>query len=305
MRIRIVMSVWFVGLLAATSLAGDGPERVPLARLFVAPSAQVIESAAVHFAIGGVFTAEQEQGVLGLARLGLGDVAELEITSLDVTSNTSLGTISVPTKAFKLRLLPDRIQRNYRLPYIALAFKGSNWTGFRSNTIAILRDASLAHAGVTEVTYESRFTSLFFLVTAKGEHVELHFGPSLTDFRHRNLWVATIDDFPYQREDEVAESRAGGFIGIVAEANPTSQIIIEAQTLPRLKYKPALKEVKITNDLLVVLGVRFFVIDYISIDTGVRYLDSFDGLADMQLRLAANLYFPVKKLVEKVRERNR
>ena len=304
MKTRLALSWGLVVLYSAPSVAGEESRRVPLARLFVAPSAQILESAALHLSAGGVFTTEQEGGLLGLARLGLGNIGEVELTTLSVTSNTSIGTISVPTTALKFKILPDRLRASHSLPYLAMVFKGSNWTNVKGNPDVIRFNEQFAHYGITDVTYDSRFTSLFLLASVAGIDGRIHFGPILTDFRHRDLEVATIDTF-FRRDDEVSQSIVGGFIGFVADANPASQIILELETLPRLKFRPATNEVVITNDVLMVGGIRFFATDYVSIDAAVRYLNSFDGLADLQLRLAANLNFPIKRLAERAGDRPR
>jgi len=43
-----------------------------------------------------------------------------------------------------------------------------------------------------------------------------------------------------------------------------------------------------------IAGVRFFLTNWLSWDTGVRYQSNFAGIADAEINIAANLIVPLK-----------
>ena len=84
------------------------------------------------------------------------------------------------------------------------------------------------------------------------------------------------------------------FGGIFINANDKTLIIAEVEAVPQFDYDYKAQKVRIRHAWLGIAGVRFFLTNWLSWDTGVRYQSSFEGIADAEINLAANLILPLK-----------
>ncbi len=74
----------------------------------------------------------------------------------------------------------------------------------------------------------------------------------------------------------------------------------EVQAIPLIDYNIISKQVQIKRTWRAIVGVRFFIASWLSLDTGVKYLSSAKGIADSEVNVGLNLMLPFKthELVE-------
>lgn len=257
-----------------------------LPRLFNVPTANVLGSLDLYFTGGGAFGIEKERHFLGRAGLGLGDIAEVEFATQSVINSLQRGSSSLPTSAFKMLLLRERVG----LPAIAVALRGTtSWQSL---------DAS---STTTYFSFQTRLTKLYIVVSRKINKVTGHVGIGLTDVRVRNgqsydftngSSVNTMNGVELQR------NLWAPFGGLSIQANPKTQVMLEIEGLPSYDFAAGRNYGAdgIKNIWAGVIGVRFYFANWLAVDTGVRYRSDFDGIADSNIQANINFLLPMGRL---------
>ena len=185
----------------------------------------------------------------------------------------------------------------------------TDWQGIESEDAALERASSLySEAGIRGVKYSTRFTELT-LVGSKHYHTwGLHVGVNLTDVRTKDLRIWYYTDNGWSEAEEQQKNLVGGFVGVDHWANPKTKIMVEAETFINYEHKivriedpngngPQFKQwLEVSQIYMAISGVRFFFVDWIAVDTGVRYLSNFKGIADAQIRLGINVLLPFSRI---------
>ena len=265
--------------------------------LFSIPKTDMLRSLDISFMLGGVYGVEEEQSFLGTMGLGIGDVAQLEVSTIGFVGNL-LGVSNIATIGLKGKIYNG----NKFLPSVALSLRSSNdWDYINENESDIMAAAVEQYAdGLRGYNYEMRFTTLGIIFSHNlNDRTVLHGGLNYMDTRYRNLWrhyfTTNNIQFPVPNTSEQSEDLIGLFGGIEQNVNERTYFMAEYQTLPNFKFN--LLNGKLEHDRIsvVVLGVRFAVLKWLVIDTGARYQSTFNGLADVQIRLSANIIFSLLK----------
>jgi hypothetical protein len=244
-------------------------------RLFNIPSADVLGSLDLFLTAGGSFGAEKEKSFLGRVGIGLGDVAEVEFSSLSVINTLRVSSTSIPTSAFKMRALRE----NGKRPALGWALRGTtSWQVLDS-------DADAA-------SFETRLTKLYAVATKRIGTVAVHGGAGLTDVRVRNPRGWRFED---PGDGEMQKNLVAPFGGVSVQANPRTLVMAEVEGVPQygFEWAKACGPDDIKTVWAGVVGVRFYFAPWLATDAGVRYRSDFDGIADANIHVSANVLLPL------------
>ena len=278
-------------------------DRIDPPRLFTVPAARVLGSMDVRLTGGGAFGVATDRSFLGTVGIGLGDIAEVEFSSVRMMTNITRGSSVFPTSAFKLMLIPEN---KWHIPTLAIAFRNSaNWQDVQSDPEVLMADADRAgfvEAKINNIGYDTRFTTMYGVTTFRLWSLSLHAGVSLTDVRVQDLTVRSQIFGDYANPQEKQKNLIGGFLGFDIESNPQTKLLFELRTVSSYQYNVEKKQIDVSEAYLAIGGVRFFFSRWLSTDVGVWYQSSFRGIADMQIKLGLNLFIPGGSLGDKVRQ---
>lgn len=269
-------------------------ERIDPPRLFSVPTARVLGSMDIRVVGGGAFGVATDQSFLGKVGIGLGDIAEVEFSTVGMVTNIARGSTVFPTSAFKLLLIPEN---RWHLPTLAVAFRSSaNWQD-------VLGDESVIKAAgmrfreedgrqVKNLGYDTRFTTMYVVSTLRLWTLSLHGGATLTDVRVKELSVDYWNASGFQDSTEKQKNLIGGFFGFDIESNPQTKLMFELQTESNYEYNVKKRRIDVNIGYMATGGVRFFFNRWLSTDVGVWYHSAFRGIADLQIKVGLNLFIP-------------
>ncbi|MFQ5981663.1 MAG: hypothetical protein ACE5OZ_26250, partial [Candidatus Heimdallarchaeota archaeon] len=260
---------------------------------------RVLGSMDIRVIGGGAFGVATDQSFLGKVGIGLGDIAEVEFSTVGMVTNITRGSTVFPTSAFKLMLIPEN---RFHIPTLAVALRSSaNWQGVQSDWEVLRADDAMRSYGVTDIGYDTRFTTMYAATTVDLWFLNLHAGASLTDVRVKDLSVYSRQTGAHADSVETQKNLFGGFVGFDIESNPQTKLMFELRTVSNYEYDTKTKNIDVSEALLAIGGVRFFFNRWLSTDVGVLYQSTFKGIADMQIKMSLNIFFPGGSLAEKMR----
>ena len=264
-------------------------------RLFVIPTADVLRSLEVNFGGGSSFGVRktEERPFLGHMRLGLGGVAEVEVSTLGIINRLSAGSATIPSAAFKLKFLSEGKLR----PAFAGALVSTLWNSEERWSETLL----------DYVKFQRRLSTLYFVATKTFSQVSVHAGISINDLR---IKTTTVDDeyiSPTRAEAESSDkdyfnrNLVGGFIGVKVELNPKTKLMMELE--PVAEYKFSEKDLVLTRNNIKtqwmgIAGVRFFFFDWLALDTGVMYRSDYHGIGDAQISAGLNICLSLPRIFQ-------
>jgi hypothetical protein len=246
-------------------------ERTDLPRLFNVPTAQVLRSLRVYSTGGGALGVEKERSLFGRIGIGLGDIADVEVASQSVINALRDGSSTLPTSAFRIRLLRER----RTIPAVALALRATtNWQRLEGSSFT--------------VDCRTRLTKLYGVLSKGVGPVGLHAGAGLTDVRVKDPHGWTFAD---PTDTELRSNLWAPFGGFSVRANESAYFLGEIEGLPSYRFRPgtAGDEDDIETVWVGVFGVRFFFARWLVTDTGVRYRSDFVGIADASIQANVTL----------------
>ena len=285
--------------------------RVDPPRLFTIPTARVLGSKDISLMGGGAFGVAVQQSFLGTIGMGLGNIAEVEFSTVGLINNISQGSPAVSTSAFKIQLIPEDLFGLSFFPTLAVSIRSSaDWKDVRSDWGALNSDKAFYdyNAGtqrdecaVSSIGYNTRFTIMYGVATFPLGPIKIHSGLTLTDIRVKDMAV----DYIWQEDNDAPEERQknmiGGFAGFEIEYNPQTKLMVEIKTDSKHEYNMETKEIEVSHTYVAIGGVRFFFTKWLSIDTGVLYQTNYKGIADAQIKLGLNLFMPTGNIHEYVK----
>lgn len=267
--------------------------RVDPSRLFSVPTANVLGSKDIRLIGGGAFGVATSSSFLGTIGLGLGDIAEVEFSTVGLVNNLTQASPSVPTSAFKLKLVPENFLGLSFFPMLSIGIRSSaNWSDVQSERSMILQNSEWVMDDIASIGYNTRFTTLYGVTSIKLGRLSLHGGLDLTDVRVRDTSVKYNFNSSYYDPNEKQKNLIGGFAGFDFESNPQTKIMFEVKTISNYRFNVGKNEIEVENGYLAIGGIRFFFTKWFSIDTGVWYQSNYKGIADSQIRLGLNLFIP-------------
>ncbi len=265
-------------------------ERVDPPRLYSVPIARVLGSMDIRLMGGGSFGVATDKSFLGTVGIGLGDIAEVEFSTVGMVNNISRGNTVFPTSAFKLLLIPEN---RWHIPTLAIAVRSSaNWQDVVSDRGVLAADKAMYEGGITDIGYDTRFTTMFGVTTIRLWAFNLHAGLSLTDVRIKDLSVYSQMTGSQRDTEEKQKNLQGGFVGFDIEANPQTKLMLEVKTVSNYEYNVDSMRIDVSESYLAIGGVRFFFSRWLSTDVGLWYQSDFKGIADMQIKIGLNLFIP-------------
>lgn len=248
-------------------------ETTNLPRLFNIPTSKVLASLRMYATGGGALGIEKERSLFGRIGLGLGDIADVEIASQSVINALAEGSSSVPTSAFKVRIMRER----RTLPGVSIAIRGTvDWHVLEGET--------------SDINFETRLTRLYAVASKRWGPFSGHLGASLTDVRVKNPHGWSFAD---PEEDEIRKNLWTPFAGFLYRANESAFFMGEVEGLPSYRFREGgtYDNDRIENVWVGVIGVRFFFAPWFVTDTGVRYRSDFVGIADASIQGNATMLF--------------
>lgn len=273
-------------------------------KFFYTPTARVLQSMEVSIFGGSTFGGYESDGFARRIALGLGGVGELELSSAQITNQLTGRGERYPARTLKINLIPQQLRRKWFIPDLAVSLKTTSW-GTNVHQNQTLPDKLYASFESENTGYalhglalQSRFTTLYMITGITGPLGEIYGGMSLTDVRTKDggQWIYSESEkvTQYYELPEKQTNLLEPFGGMIFNANESTQIIGEVSAVPNLKYNVDTKSIDITSTWVGVGGLRFFMWEWVSLDVGVRYLSTFDGIADTDINLGMNMIIPMK-----------
>jgi hypothetical protein len=266
----------------------EGP--VDPRRLFLIPTADVLGPLEVSLGGGSVIgeMKEERRPFLGRMSIGLGDVAEIEASTVGIVSGLAKGSAAIPTVAFKLKFIPERDK--FPFAGIAGALRSSTW-----------------HSEQREkIKFEKRVSTLYFVASKTFGPVSVHSGLSINDLRIRTKNAVTgefispdPEEIKAKDRDYVNENLFSPFAGLRVEVNPRTSLMLEYESIPEYDFdegNPAVDKGKIDEVWMIIAGVRYFVFDWLPLDTGVLYRGDYHGIGDMHIQAGLNVNLPLPRI---------
>jgi hypothetical protein len=261
---RIVLAII---LLFVLSFSVYGDELYEPPRLFNIPTAPAIRSLDLN-ASGGVTFATGEFSFLGSGLIGLGDVAQFELSTFGAFSRFGEGEtdlLRTPAAGVKVYLPFDRVSKF--LPAISGAFRRS----FGEKEEGEEYQRQLADLYL--------MASKRFFSGTRWRGFSLHAGADYLGARLTDL----------HSNEAFTKNFLMPFAGIEVWIAPKVKLMGEFEWTPSFKEDDP-KE-KIDSVWMTIGGVRYFLTHFITIDIGVKYREDFDSIADanVESRIAVSI----------------
>jgi len=273
------------------SLETQGQEFVfphTLSRLFSVPNSYIMNSLDLSLLLGGSFGFTDNNGLLGTAGLGLGGYGDIEIGSESLLGSMFNSKENFTNIGMKIRILSEK----ERFPAFAVGIKANNdWNSSRNDEGFIrTAESGLFDAGLRAANYDSRMTSAYAVIGKSfiNSGVNIHAGVNLSDLRYRNVYVVFNDTSFYSREEEERETIFNFFGGFEYILNERTLLMFEIQSFPYLKINTSDGTLSSDRRIVTVAGLRFFISKWLLLDSGIRYQDNYNGLAEAEIRLGLN-----------------
>ncbi len=268
---------------------------------FSTPSGRVLKSMEVMVSLGSSFGIEENSGMLGRLAIGLGGVAEVELTRSSFMNELTGQQGNLPTSIFKMGLVPERFLQHWFIPNLSLQLHSTPWKSSVDER-SYLRDAvkaTYAESNLSRINMDNRFTTLYGIIGKDFDFMSINGGVTLTDVRVRNAWQWIYDQNlgyeVYHAIPEMQKNLIAPFGNLSIAANDDTQLMGEVQAIPLIDYNIVNKQVEIKRTWRAIVGVRFFIARWLSLDTGVKYLSSAKGIADSEVNVGLNLMVPFKQ----------
>ena len=300
MYIRFLLAcILLIGTYQPDAVADD-LKIAKLQQLFVSPTAPIIESASINLSGGGVFGLDTQGSWRNHFRFGIGGVGELAFSQQEIFTNIFPNGARLHTKSLKIMTFPTmKFGESAAISFSGMV-RSADWTGQKSNYRYIEVQPAFADASLTSAGFDTRFASFYLISSFEYKNAAIHFGPILTDFRYRNLALEFVIYDSYLDNEEHSKKGNGAFFGFTNMVNSSTMLLFDITTVPRLNLDLDVElseySVSFTHDYLILWGLRYFVHDYISFDSAVRFYNSKSELSDIQIKLGINANLPIKRI---------
>ncbi|MFC1569703.1 hypothetical protein ACFL4L_05675 [bacterium] len=277
-------------------------------RLFSVPSADILQSMEVSVSGGGAFGVEGGTALLRNFIIGLGGIAEVEFTSSGMTNRLTGKSEILPTSSFKVSLIPERYRHHWFIPDIAFQLRSASWQSLEGDSHELrseYKDYSEAMDGnlhaINQV--QKRFSILYMII---GKEIpgfgSLQFGLSQTDVRtkggYQTIFLSSSKMYDTIEIPELKKSFLSPIGGFEIIANKNTHLMAEIQSIPLFDYDFNQEKVIISQTWMGVAGVRFFMTEWLSLDTGIKYQSDFEGIADAEIDIGVNFVMPVNQILK-------
>ncbi len=286
------------------ALEEDETNIVNLSRMFIAPTGYMIPSGVLNVAFGGSFASQGGREYLGLMSIGLGGVAEFEISTSHIITNIFSFTEPIGTTALKFILYNQK--SDFPVPTIVLMLRSNAWSTV-SGDRGDFAGPALPDGGGTlmNVDFEVHQTSLYLSASKLLNPTStLHGGLVWHEMRTRD--ISYYGDPSLQPPGDMNKGIVGIFIGMEREMNDLTHSILEIGSKPKIEFDQLLQGVTAKNLYYMIAGVRYFLTPMASIDAGIRYRSDYSGLSDTEIRTGLNLGIDIRKgIKEKLKRKSK
>lgn len=258
----------------------SAPPPIEPSNLFTIPTGKVIESLDMEVSGAGILFGEDAFSSLGTVVLGLGDIAEMQVGTLQMLSSLK-GTetmVSTPGGGLKVYL---PLWRNVQ--GVAASFR-------RSGTYEEEVGAQIYRGKVGEfdaVVSLANFADAYMGATAgggwNGIKVKAHVGMHYTD---ASLTAGETVEQTFWKP-------IGGLE--VWKGDSRARIVAELGWVPHFTADGNIEEIR-----SLIGGVRFFFSKHVTFDIGVRHQNNFGGLSESTIQTRLHMAIPTHLLRERV-----
>jgi hypothetical protein len=282
-------------------------------RLFNLTTAGVMRSAEICISGGSAFGMESKSALIRNLTIGLGGIAEAEISTTGQTNQLTGELESFAMSSFKINPIPESLQRCRFLPNIVVQLESSSWKNIQNESGSIkstYTDASsFSGENLLALRVKERFSVLHLIIGKQWSFGGFQAGVCATDVRLKDgtRTYYTMDaygQYHYNNSDipEVQKSYWTPLGGIEIKANDKTKIMAEVQSVPVFDFDVGLQKVVISKAWLGVAGIRFFIAEWFTLDAGVKYQSNDKGIADAEIRLGGNCVIPVNDFFKKIKQ---
>ncbi len=257
-----------------------------LSRLFSIQTSEIMHSMDIALYLGGSFGFEGDAGLLGTVALGLGGYGNLEVGTAAL-----MGSIFNNDQGFGNVLLKISVFGSDENFSLALGLRtNNNWDDVTTGSEEIrLASEQLYYDGLRNVDYEYRITSLFLVAGTQINNFKLYGNISVSDLRYRNVNVM----YNYGMNVFYAAKKQKKTIwnvsaGLEKPLNSQTSLIAELQTIPFMDVNPLNGELSPSSITAGSLGLRFLILSWLIIDSGIVYQSNYTGLSDAQIKIGLN-----------------
>ena len=281
-----------------------------ISRMFIAPMGRMLPSGMINLAFGGAFASQGGKEYLGLISIGLGGIAEFEISTSHLITNIFSFSEPVGTTALKFKLYQGKPES--KITSVVVALRSNRWSNIQGSEGELMGEASPDRLpGISSIDFDVHLTSVFLASGVKlRPGLTLHYGGVVDEIRTRNInyyYSGEYDRYevPVETPEDLKENVVTAFIGLEHKVNNNTCSIIEIGAKPKIKFEDELKEITLTELWYVMAGVRFFFNDYSNLDAGIRYRTDYSGLADAEIRAGLNIGVDVLKKLANISKRKK
>jgi opacity protein-like surface antigen len=293
------MTVVLATVLISTAIASDAVTEKPrgdyLPRLFVSPTGRMLPSGVVSVAFGGAFASQGGSEWLGLFSVGLGGIAEFEVSTTHLLSNIFNFSEPIGTTSLKFRLLEWQLRD--RLVDIALALRSNKWSTISLSESDMSGPAANnpggGSRGIYNIDFEAHLTSLYLMASTMASPAwSLHVGLVSEEVRTRDLQYDGYGSTPHPPGD-FKKTLFMLYGGAEHQINENTHSLFEVGGRSKIEFDTGLQSMTAEVVWYGMGGVRFYVTPVTSFDAGLRYRSDFTGLADTEIRAGLNTGFDI------------
>ena len=286
-----ILLIGAAGTQAQRQMMGTPPPIEP-SSLSIIPTAHVTRSLDLDLSGIGVFLGEGTSLSSGAAKLGVGDIAEIEISTMEIISSLEKPNQlkSIPGGGLKVAF---PVWRNWQ--GVAASFR-------RSGT---RKESMMAALGDSLMTYREKAGEFCVLATVanfaspeegrsasggwKGTKVKGHFGLNYLDARMNSGEV--------ERRKSFLRPFGGVEVWRGDASLPQTRVMAEFGWAPH--FKPE-NQGQIEDVWVAMGGIRFFYHRYGTFDIGVRYQSNYEGLSESTLQARLRLGWPTHLIRDRI-----
>ncbi len=141
---------------------------------FSTPTGRVLKSMEVMVSLGSSFGIEENSGVLGRLAIGLGGVAEVELTRSSFMNELTGQQGNLPTSIFKMSLVPERFSQYWFIPNFSLQLHSTPWqSSVMKALISLIRQSILC-----QQSYQNKYGQSL-------HHIVWHYWQRIQFFEHQ------------------------------------------------------------------------------------------------------------------------
>jgi len=314
--IKILLMCFIHLSILENTFADSGSEKVksllnkfgyvsPPTRNFLTPTGNILRSLEVMISAGSSFGIEESGSLLGKTAIGLGGIAEVQLTRSSFMNNLTGEQADVPTSVFKMSLIPEQFTQLWYIPNLSLQIHSTPWNSSVTMNSSLRSAVTEVHdyKNTTNMNIDNRFTTLYGIIGKDYKYVGIHGGISVTDIRIRNgyQWIydQNLGYNTIHEIDDMQKNLVAPFGNVTIFANEDTRLMADIQSTPLIDYDVKNRKIRVKQTWLAIVGIRFFITSWISLDTGVSYFSSAKGIADSEVNVGLNFILPFKNMFNK------